>query len=197
MFDAEHPDEVAAAVNRLGTPLCSRNQECGLERLVPQQSWEAPPRSLSARYGLGAFPFHSDAAHWLSPPKWVVMWCEADDDGRSTLLLPWRSIAKEAYRDSAATFLVKNGKKSFFVDVREEARLDVGCMIPQNMAARSLLDLALSMRASNEAATLTWRIGRVVVINNRETLHARGPSKDERTPDHRVLWRALLNEVSL
>lgn len=42
--------------------------------LVPKQQSDAPPRSLSKVYGMGAQPLHTDGAHLAKPPDFVALW---------------------------------------------------------------------------------------------------------------------------
>ena len=43
------------------------------KRLRPFKADDAPPRSLSAVFGMGAQPLHTDGAHMLQPPEIVVL----------------------------------------------------------------------------------------------------------------------------
>ncbi|MGO4910705.1 hypothetical protein ACEN2J_20760, partial [Pseudorhodobacter sp. W20_MBD10_FR17] len=44
-----------------------------VQALVPRS--EAAPNSYSGIYGLGHFPFHSDLAHWRTPPRYLLLRC--------------------------------------------------------------------------------------------------------------------------
>ncbi|PEQ11637.1 hypothetical protein B2G71_16075 [Novosphingobium sp. PC22D] len=44
-----------------------------VQTLVPRA--EAAPNSYSGIYGLDHFPFHSDLAHWRTPPRYLLLRC--------------------------------------------------------------------------------------------------------------------------
>ena len=190
------PESIAAAVRRIGQPLRSRDRTVGVEQLMPRHEHEARTPSLSAQHGMGVFPFHSDAAHWISPPRWVIMWCEADQTRRATNLRYWAPIVERMSERTTATFLVRNGRRSFFVDVRDEARFDGGCMLPQNRAARTMAELSVSAK-EEDVIPIVWEAGTVLLLDNRRMLHARSTCLSSDGDHKRTLWRALLEEVSI
>lgn len=57
----------------LGIPVSVRPGGPTTYRLTPTPVSEAAPRSLSAIYGLDAFPFHTDAAHHRVPPRYLIL----------------------------------------------------------------------------------------------------------------------------
>jgi hypothetical protein len=120
------------------------------------------------------------------------MWCEVDEVDQSTLLLPWRCVSNsDVY---GATFLVRNGRRSFFVEVGDQARLDPECMVPQNEVARRLLDNSRCPMRQAESVRIRWRPGLVLVVDNHAMLHAREGSRGFHEK-RRLLWRALIDEV--
>ncbi len=56
-----------------------------VQALVPRS--EAAPNSYSGIYGLGHFPFHSDLAHWRTPPRYLLLRCVTGYADVPTLLL--------------------------------------------------------------------------------------------------------------
>lgn len=46
-----------------------------VQTLKPKQADDADPNTYSGNYGLGAFPMHSDLAHWYEPPRYMVIRC--------------------------------------------------------------------------------------------------------------------------
>ena len=191
------PDLIAADVNHFGVPLRSRDGSVGFERLVPRARTGALRRSLSFQHGLGRFPFHSDAAHWLKPPRWVIMWCEESEGERPTELLPWNLLRQTTPDRTPATFLVRNGRRSFFADVGDIARLDGGCMIAQNPNAVALLRCATASSTLRHVFPVVWKPGLVLVIDNHAVLHSRGIAPKTEGPERRILWRAILAGATL
>ena len=66
-------EEFDALATRLGSSVSVRRNGPITDQLMPTPSDQAAPRSLSAIYGLGTFPFHTDAAHHRVPPRYVLM----------------------------------------------------------------------------------------------------------------------------
>src|SRR6202000_1586974 len=106
---------------------------------------EAPRNTLSSRHGTGAFPFHTDGAHWREPPRFLILHC--DDDGeatRPTLLCPVSLSSAAGYsafeRDP---WVVDTGKRCFLVTlaVRRgspiQLRYDAACMRPTSPGMQS------------------------------------------------------------
>src|SRR5260370_25819513 len=47
----------------------------------PQSTFRAMPNTLSSRYGLQCFPFHTDVAHWEHPARYLLLYCERPGSG--------------------------------------------------------------------------------------------------------------------
>jgi L-asparagine oxygenase len=73
-----------AVANALGEPITS--WQGGLvQDLVPRAI--ATPNTYSGIYGLDRFPFHSDLAHWRTPPRYLLLRCITGHADVPTLLL--------------------------------------------------------------------------------------------------------------
>src|SRR5216683_3027898 len=58
----------------LGKPVTGRAGQ-KIEPLIPKEQAMANAKSLSVVHGLGSFPMHTDGAHRLQPPRFVVLVC--------------------------------------------------------------------------------------------------------------------------
>lgn len=89
-FDAVGPqteDELLAIARSLGRPLADRRDPRLAKPVSPSSSDDAPANTLSARYGFGDFPFHSDSAHWTRPADLLLLYCVTPGAaGRATFL---------------------------------------------------------------------------------------------------------------
>src|SRR6266436_6109872 len=65
------PEAIAKLV---GNPLTGRAGQ-KIEPLIPTEQARANAKSLSVVHGLGSFPMHTDGAHQLQPPRFVVLVC--------------------------------------------------------------------------------------------------------------------------
>jgi hypothetical protein len=188
------PEAVASAVHQVGTPVRARDGRPGFERLIPHEANNARQRSLSRDHGLGMFPLHTDCAHWVAPPRWTIAWCETNEERRCTLLLPWATLRAGVVDRGPATFLVRNGHRSFFTTVGTQARIDGSCMVAQTSTARALLAAAEEFVDASVVVSVEWHPGTILVLDNHRVLHGRGVPPTDARGRPRVRWRALMTE---
>src|SRR5262245_53046643 len=75
--------------NELGTPLIP--WEHGLiQGLAPRAS--STPNTFSGIYGLNRYPFHTDLAHWSTPPRYLLLRCTTGYADVSTPLIDGRIL---------------------------------------------------------------------------------------------------------
>jgi hypothetical protein len=151
--------------------------------LKPVQPGSARPRSLSAQYGLGDQPLHTDGAHLASPPDLVVL--VASGPSRTPTRLWAYDRVTRGKEDppraalSNGMFLVNTGRDSFYAPViaGNRWRYDPGCMTPCDARARHVGEYLAAQLT--RAWTWEWtRAGQVLVIDNRSVLHARAAVAD-------------------
>jgi Taurine catabolism dioxygenase TauD, TfdA family len=151
--------------------------------------------SLSAKFGTGNFPMHSDTAHWTTPARYVVLACvhEGDNPAPTSLLDLQSSVFDNAERETMrdGLFFVKNGKHSFYSSIlsplRSYFRYDPGCMSPINDAAHQMDGI---MKSKNRfISEFIWQAGMLLIIDNWRILHGRGASPMSISP--RKILRGL------
>jgi Taurine catabolism dioxygenase TauD, TfdA family len=165
-----------------------RRGDATVSVLRPSAASNAHPNSLSATYGLGRQPLHTDGAHMQEPPDLLVLICTLPS-ATSTQL--WRPDFRQSPPASTTTafshgmFLVRNGRESFYAPALSGSwalsgaryRYDPGCMTPCDARAREVqeyFEQQLSRAVANEWQTA----GQVLVIDNRRVLHARSGVAD-------------------
>jgi alpha-ketoglutarate-dependent taurine dioxygenase len=165
--------------------------------LKPVQPESARPRSLSARYGLGDQPLHTDGAHLASPPDLVVL-AAAAASGTPTRLWAHSRAAKSSEAPpwssfSHGMFLVHAGRDSFYAPAVTGSRwrFDPGCMTPCDARARHVGEY-LAAQLERAWAWEWTRTGQVLVIDNRSVLHARAAVADG--DEDRELTRVAFRE---
>lgn len=188
--------EIRTAAQRLGwVEVATRAGEPTVAELQPRDHRQAPPRSLSATYGLAAQPLHTDGAHLSNPPDLVIL-C-ADQPNQTPTLL-WTVLSDPTHWPgrwrylSHGVFLVNNGRDSFFTTAKLAAgiRYDPGCMIGCDQRARYLAQFFDD--ATSGAHYYAWAVPRqALVIDNRTTLHARAAATDH--DKSRLLHRLAFN----
>jgi Taurine catabolism dioxygenase TauD, TfdA family len=188
-------DIAAEAIARLlGHPVGGRAGQT-IEALAPQEQASAKARSLSVTHGLGSFPMHTDGAHRLQPPRFVVLVCASPGTSPvPTTLARCRDLrisASERARLEAAPFLIRNGRRSFYSTIcsrsRPFIRYDAGCMVPQGKDSDAVFNPIAKRAMDARPAHVSWRTGDVLVIDNWDVLHGRGLGSAEASPDRKLL----------
>jgi len=185
-------EDMLQLARSLGIPLPSRPASPLIDPLRPVSRSQAHPFSLSAQHGAGAFPLHTDTAHWRTPARYVLLRAVGvHNDSRATLLLDSRSLPLEAADHcllKRAVFAVRNGRSSFFSTILPEderfLRFDRGCMSPRTPSARHALCIIAAAEASCSPVEINWAANRTLVLDNWRLLHGRcdggRPNKDDR-----------------
>ena len=184
---------------KLGTPIPSRLEGPLVDTLRPVSQEEAAPRSLSAMWGLGSFPFHTDGSAQRRPPRYVLLrLASGSSSQRPTLLqdyhaLPLGSTTKKSLaRD---VWLVNGGRGRFLTSILNSTlisgstilRFDMACMRPCSApsgAAQALQEACLST-----PAVISWQLGKLLAFDNWRVLHARGATTSTDPESDRVLER--------
>ncbi len=165
--------------------VATRRGDATVSVLRPVDASAAHPKSLSANYGLGQQPLHTDGAHLPDPPDLVVLVSQRPSSTptwlwRPATPVPWQpTIPSVALRHGM--FLVRNGRDSFYAPALSGSRYryDPGCMTACDARAREVEQYFMKQLA--EATTHEWSgAGQVLVVDNRRVLHARSAmTKDD------------------
>jgi alpha-ketoglutarate-dependent taurine dioxygenase len=181
-----------------GKPLSARRQGEAIEVLIPTPEGSARPHSLSAKYGLGSFPAHSDCAHWVVPPRLLVLYCANNDEGRPTYLYKWTTVFNRIPEPSLLArevFLFRTGRHSFYDSIvssgRQFIRFDAGCMQPATNRADEALRYILQATNDVPDEIIAWSAGTALFLDNWHCLHGRGVAYSNA---QRVFFRALFDE---
>ncbi|MBF0180036.1 MAG: TauD/TfdA family dioxygenase [Magnetococcales bacterium] len=182
---------------RLGTPVRGRVRSI-VEVLRPTAPEAAHPASLSRKYGLDAFPFHVDTAHWTVPARFLILSCVSPGEESVPTLLANRDDLHMSDEEQAvaksAVFLVRNGRNSFyssiFISGRDFVRYDPGCMEPQCQDAIRALAFFSRERVMPYVEKIDWQPGESLIIDNWRVLHARDAVNQNAI--NRLLFRCLV-----
>lgn len=121
----------------LGGVSASLRHPAPVREIKPVSISDAPPNTLSSRYGTGAFSFDTDGAHWRTPPSFLVLHCISQGDAEPpTHLLPlgrWISTSLARVL-SQEPWLATDGKRAFLTTpvcaATQRIRYDAACMRP-------------------------------------------------------------------
>lgn len=175
--------ELGKLGDRLGTRVPGRAGS--LEEIVePQGIVDAHPRSLSARYGLDAFPFHAELSHRTRPCRYVLLGCiDPGSLSAATMLLDWRTLgfsSQELDLLEETAVLVRSGRRSFYATILAAGgaflRYDPGCLEAVDQRGRMALALIEDRIAAGSPQVHHWRRGDILIIDNWRVLHGRSSS---------------------
>jgi alpha-ketoglutarate-dependent taurine dioxygenase len=181
--------------SRVGAP--------SVDELRPKPSSDASHRSLSGAHGLGAFPYHTDAAHHTLPPRFVFLRLASHTPTlRRTLVAPMPRRLRKSDREILEhdVWLVDGGRGRFLTSILGSVdgaetplvRFDEGCMRPADPTFGAGRETIHRLTSFYEQA-IDWVPGRTVVLDNWRTLHARSgfAAPDETRVLERVLVKGL------
>lgn len=183
-----------------GSPVPSRASVPLISRVTPTPTKDARPGTMSSTFGTGAFPLHTDTAHWSTPARYVILRSIGVSHERPTLLarseLLW-STPKNKSLAQRSIWTVRGPAGKFYCSMLFAAcrdsgvRLDLCCMHPLNHSARAITYSIQDTPPSDRQTEVRWRLNLALIIDNWKMLHGRGSSS---TPDvnARILERVLI-----
>lgn len=176
-----------------------------VQTLQPRDAGTVADNQYSGIHGLGAFPLHTDLAHWTIPPRYFILRCIVPAEEVCTFVLPWEKIspALGAIHMNKAVFATRKrqtGNSGLVCAMsRHEGqtirRWDSMFLSPVNQSARDLDALLReeSWTRSSERIPLR-RTGDMILIDNWRVLHGRDsvPAFSK----GRLLERVYLSELN-
>jgi len=199
IVDAVEEGALPSVAAELGTIRTDSRSPAPLRAISPSSSGVAKTNTLSSRFGFGAFPFHTDAAHWRQPARYLLLFCiQPGAASRTTALIDtasWilppdevRRLCNEVWRIGLRNPYL--GTVARFINRRIAIRFDRACMTPLTAEALRAHQMFLERLADSDRVDISWAPGRLLVVDNHRMLHARNPAA---IPDpDRILVRALI-----
>ena len=147
--------------------------------------------SLSGAYGCAAFPWHTDAAVALRPPRWIVLSAvELEQPTMTEVLLPppatlatlFRTTLRVRSRNGVLRYLPAVVRDHHGYRLRWDPRV----------AQPSTSDLLDQIENLSATSVIEWTCGRSVIIDNHRALHRRpavSPGR-RRTLTRYYVWEA-------
>ena len=176
-------EELRSAASLDGLISAAHDAKSNERVLIPYDTAKAPRLSLSAVYGLGKQPLHSDGAHLRRPPDVIVLHSGAPTPTSTVVWTP-SYRGGNALREAARVgiFTVRGNGESFLATVRDKGglRFDPVVMSPGDSYARETVDYFDAARA--RAGVHLWdEPDLLLFIDNRRSLHARDEVLDAGT----------------
>jgi len=175
-----------------------------VQSLRPREASAVRDNQYSGVHGLGAFPLHTDLAHWAIPPRYFVLRCIVPAENVGTLVLPWSAVIPELgsidmrkavftarKKRAGCSGLVRALSRHAGTDIR---RWDSIFLRPLNQPAHALDHLLREERWTRAAKRIPLRqAGDTILVDNWRILHGRDRVPVESTG--RLLERAYLSEL--
>ncbi len=169
-----------------------------IKDLYLQESNDAPQNTLSREYGKAEFPFHTEAAYWKIPPKYMMLFCvNPGSGGRQTRLLtpPLTSLKLcQQHVLNNDIWTVFPLRHPFLTTISENRmiRYDMNCMRPSVSDSESAVIMNQIINES-PITNVDWEKNQLLIINNHKCLHSRS-SNFRPSEGFRKLKRVLIKE---
>jgi alpha-ketoglutarate-dependent taurine dioxygenase len=175
-----------------------------VQSLRPRNATEAKQNQYSGNYGHGLFPLHTDLAHWVLPPRYLLLRCLVGAEDVFTNLLPSKyaldlvgkaALQKAVFRGRRREYGCSGLVRAISYHHQEEIfRWDPIFLQPLNRNARRL-KIVMHDPACNRSL-MTVRLtkpGDTIIIDNWRMLHGRSSVSARSTGRH--IERVYLSEV--
>lgn len=169
--------------NKIGNPVAAPTGELVREiRAMP--AVDTKTGSLTATFGTGRFPLHTDTAFWPIPARYLVMRVHGDVR-RPTTVRSFQDLFRRCPKHSLrlaeeSTWLVRTPSTSFYSSMLFRCahqfawRYDRNCMFPVNAQAVELAAVLVEFAASDFGEPVSWFHDSALVLSNWAVLHGRG-----------------------
>jgi hypothetical protein len=183
-IDGVPPDGLLEIAEQLGRPVVGPTGE-PVKKLVPMDAVDAKALTLSATYGKGRFPLHTDTAFWPTPCRYLIFRVAGDFRRETTLLSFSRmfmALGGEFYDLAGRSIWITKGpaqsrycSMTFRVGKDQHWRYDRQCMTPANRAASQVEEIMASAAYFAQIESVSWHEGLVLIVSNWKAMHGRGP----------------------
>lgn len=157
-----------------------------VQSLRPKSPEEAKPNTYSGNYGRGEFPLHTDLAHWVVPPRYLMLRCVTPAEGVATRLVDGWQVVREIGETQMTRTLVRPRRPIEnslpllrLLDSRDRAgrfiRWDGLFIVPAGSEYQERFEAVAAYLESVSAGEVSLGAkADVLVIDNWRMLHGRG-----------------------
>jgi hypothetical protein len=194
------PRDLIELAQSLGRPHATRAGGSIIDRLVPTERQQARPGTMSYHLGFEEFPFHTDGAYLIIPPRFILLrLADGADSLRPTLVCPFSSLSLsngESETLSRDVWLVRGSRRPFLSPILSDGtvhghillRFDLFCMKPASRRSERSAQIFESALEKANPVEVIWTPNRALILDNWRTLHARGEGPLDRN-EGRILER--------
>ncbi len=197
------PETVAAA---LGVPEQVEDLRF-VQELSPTISHEATPNTYSGNFGLGAFPLHTDLAHWAMPPRYLMLRCAIGDPDIQTQILDSLPLVTAVGSSALVRCLVRPRRpvrgalqllpvRQYLAEPKQYLlRWDSIYLQPSNEYAQAIFQQIKDWLGSTQAGAQVFvNKGDTLLLDNWRMLHGRSSVPDSTSSRriHRIYLSSLI-----
>jgi alpha-ketoglutarate-dependent taurine dioxygenase len=197
-FQADNLNDLLTLAKSIGEIIPSRkNSNDLIDTLTIKSKNNANPKSLSALFGDKDFPFHTDGAYLIEPPKYVILRSPKQVRNCPTLICKPTFTIADKDKLTKNVWLVNGGRGKFYASILEgndndyNIRFDMACMRPALADFKSSADIMVSKIASTNIQEVNWKKNQCVIFNNWKLLHSRA---DATNAAERILERIWIKK---
>jgi len=176
-----------------------------IQRLKPRGASRSLKYRYSSHYGMGNFPLHTDLAHWLKPPRYLVLRCIVGSASVVTNIFPSSILVENLGANTINRAVVKLRRNTIqsancllpvlFSDGDVQAiRWDSLFLVPMNGKSQEIYDYLNS--GSPESEVIGKKLvnsGDTLIIDNWTVLHGR--SMVDELDRNRLIERVYLTHI--
>lgn len=173
-----------------------------VQTLTPRFSENEQKNTYSGNYGLREFPFHTDLAHWYTPPRYLFLRCVSPAIDVATKLVDSHCITEGILKEllNRAHFKPRKrlDRKSNLLKILHDGifRWDSIFIEPANKTGKDLmLEVEKLLKNIPEREVFLTLKGDCLLIDNWRMLHGRGQIGS--ISMNRIIERVYFNEVKL
>lgn len=190
-FDADK--SLFEFAENFGNPIGSRFTSLAGDILCPTRQQDTVKLSMSKKYGLNAFPYHTDCAYYTIPPRLIFFRIKNINNSSATMLMRVKDLSLNnqtlEYLKSGL-FLIKGYKKLFYSHLLIDNifRWDEDCIEPIDKYAKVGTEIIQKSIINTQSHKHYWQnINKILIVDNWQILHAREKCNNTERALERIL----------
>ena len=175
-----------------------------IQTLKPRRRINSSGNRYSGTYGLDEFPLHTDLAHWVCPPRYLMLRCLKGSHAVVTRLLSNSVLAAMLTPDGLHRALARPRRPGrngvlcllplmFCVEGISGFRWDPLFLVPMNRAANRVAEFMSTSSCYHSKSVVLSKPGDTLIVDNWRCLHGR--SKVSVVDLDRQIERIYLSEI--
>lgn len=156
-----------------------------ITKLQPQNEISAANNTYSKEFGKREFPFHTDLAHWINPPQFVLLRCIVGDSTAKTHVISIDSIIREFTLSKIRRAIFKTRASKTRASILMTAyinnnslpgiRWDSLFLEPENSTAKELSSLLrdYNFTTNSQISFTLSNPGDTLIFDNTRNIHGR------------------------